>query len=89
MDTFRCLPCDEQLAIASDMVSHIATKQFHVEIPGDFLRLALTGMHKLASEGRSNVIYGLCKGLELAGQTTKTSATSLSLVCLWVSLSSW
>ena len=62
MGSFRCLPCDEQLVVASDMVSYVSSKSFGLDIPDDFLRLALTGMHKLASEGRSNVIYGLCKG---------------------------
>ena len=59
MDTFHSLSSDDHLVVVSHMVSHIVSSKY---IPEDFIELALKSMHKLTSEGRSNVIYGLCKG---------------------------
>lgn len=42
------------------LISHVALHQYGVHIPEDFLTLALRNVW---SVGKSNIIYGLCKGL--------------------------
>ena len=63
MDSFRLLSSDEQLTLLCDMFSHTATSMFGLSVPSDFLALALKGMRNLSAAGRSDVIYGVCKGL--------------------------
>ena len=61
MDSFLLLSSNEKMALASSMVSHIALNEFGLTVASDFLEMSLKGMCKLMSEGKSNVIYGLCK----------------------------
>ena len=63
MDAFCRLDSAEQVVVAANMISHIGSSSYDLSIPDDFLSLALKAMQKVTSEGRSNVIYGLCKGL--------------------------
>ena len=58
-----CLSSEEQTKFVVDLISHVALHQYGVDIPDDFLTLALRGMQRLESVGKSNIIYGLCKGL--------------------------
>ncbi len=60
--SFLLLSSDEQLVLVSDMFKHIASNKYSLDAPDDFVELALKGMQKLISDGKSNVIYGLCKG---------------------------
>ena len=63
MNAFCRLDSAEQVVVAAKMISHIGSSSYDLIIPDDFLSLALKAMHKVTSEGRSNIIYGLCKGL--------------------------
>ncbi len=58
MNSFLLLSSDQQLKLVSDMFRHISN-QYSLNAPDDFVELA---MHKLRSDGKSNVIYGLCNG---------------------------
>lgn len=40
-----------------------AKQQYDVDVPEAFVELAIIAMQRLASDNKSNVIYGLCKGL--------------------------
>ena len=82
MDTFPSLSSDDQLVVVSHMVSHIASSKYGLNIPDDFIELALKSMHKLTSEVRG-VMSSMdsARDLESAGQAIQTSATSLHLEC--------
>ena len=62
MNSFLLLSSDEQLVLVSDMFKHIASNQYSLNAPDDFVEMSLKGMQKLLSDGKSNVIYGLCNG---------------------------
>lgn len=49
----------------------------NVTVPNDFLQLAVKGMAHLQKAGRSNVLYGLSKGLE----TMRSDGSDTLLPC--------
>ena len=63
MDRFRLLSPEDQTTFLGETVSLVASEQFQIELPKQFIQLALCGMQNLEAAKRSNVIYGLCKGL--------------------------
>lgn len=63
MEAFRLFSPVEQKAFVSEALSIVASQQFEIDLPEPFIELAMRAMQKLAAAGRSNVIYGLCKGL--------------------------
>ena len=61
MEHLSKLSCDDQLSLLSEAFSHLASKEHDLQVPGDFMPLALSGMQRLKNAGRSDVIYGICK----------------------------
>ena len=62
-DKVMHLSSDEQLQLGCDVFNHVASCQYGISVPDDFIRHALSCMKQLAAVGKPNVIYGLCKGL--------------------------
>ena len=63
LDSFNTLTPSEQLQFLSDALGICVSKNTDLDIPQDFLDLALKGMIQLQENGKHNVIYDLCKGL--------------------------
>lgn len=53
---------EEQIAFVGEVFSQYCSRQ-NVAVSGDFLELAVNGMAHLHIAGRSNILYGLSKGL--------------------------
>ena len=62
MMDLKVVDLHEQITFISERFSEAADK-IGVNVPSDFLKLALDAMRHLAGSGRSNVIYGLAKGM--------------------------
>lgn len=65
MDSFRLLPPEDANTFVGEALSLVASRQFSIDVPKQFAEFALKGKQKLQAAGRSNVIYGLCRGLSL------------------------
>ncbi len=63
MESFRSVSLQDQVSFLGEAVSCVASQQFDIDLPKQFVEFALEGMRKLHAAGRSNVIYGLCRGL--------------------------
>lgn len=62
MATLRIVEPKQQINFLSEMFSRIAESE-GLEVPTDFLPLSINAMQQLAHNGRSNMLYGLSKGL--------------------------
>ena len=62
MTNLRIVDPSQQITFLSEMFSRIAESE-GVEVSPDFLPLSMNAMKQLARSGRSNVLYGLSKGL--------------------------
>ena len=65
----------QQLSFISEVFSSIAESE-QLSVPGDFLHMSLQGMKQLQCSGRSNMLYGLARGL---GTKRKDNSDSLFL----------
>ena len=52
----------QQISCIGEMFTK-AAETLGVDVPPDFLSLSLNAMRHLANSGRSNIVYGICKGL--------------------------
>ena len=63
MARVSCLSPEEQLQFIGDLFSQYASQHKGLDVPKDFVKLALLGMEQLSATGKKNTIYALCKGL--------------------------
>lgn len=63
LERFNVLTHDEQLSHLSQCLS-LHSKNFHnFTVPDDFLQFCLCAMKNLEAHGKTNVLYGISKGL--------------------------
>ena len=62
MESIRRLSPDDQLTLCSDLISSYAVSHYGINIPSDFLKLAVEGMKNLLDAGKVNIIYNVSKG---------------------------
>lgn len=63
MDRILHLSSTQQLTLLCDLFQQVSVRDFNLQVPDDFIPVALKGMQKLNGSGKSNIIYGLYKGL--------------------------
>ena len=78
MDRESAIICDQlangmKLEALSVMFSSYCVNELGLVVPEDFLKLAALAMQHLSSNGRSNVLYKLAKGI---GTTRKDNSDS-------------
>ena len=72
-ESFEKINAQDKVQFIGELFKSIAKSQ-NVHVPEDFILLALKAMKQLKSSGRSNFVYGLCKGL---GEQRKDGSDSL------------
>ena len=63
LETFKSYSCEEQMKFLSQCVSYHCRAYHQMDVPDDFLQLSLSAMENLQANGKTNVLYGLAKGL--------------------------
>lgn len=63
IEHFQQLPFPEQLETIGCLYNLYASKHFGLSIPSDFLQLSLKAMNRLKDKQKSNILYGLARGL--------------------------
>ena len=62
MRNLQIVDPQQQISCIGEMFTK-AAETLGVDVPPDFLPLSLNAMRHLANSGRSNLVYGMCKGL--------------------------
>lgn len=63
LETFKSYSCEDQMTFLSQCVSYHCRAYHQMDVPDDFLQLSLSAMENLQANGKTNVLYGLAKGL--------------------------